>query len=265
MHCEPLQHTPAPPQTVGIDRALAFVKLARLMAALVRAGWILSMRFPRMGRDDRLAQRQRWAQSVLAILDVDVRCTGSTTAPSAALVVANHLSWLDILVIQSVTPGVFVAKAEVRRWPLIGAVAQACATIFVQRSSTRSARAMVQRCVATFAQGYSVVGFPEGTSTNGSHVGPFHSNLFEAAVQAGVQVQPLTLRYLDAQTRLPSDAPVFIGDTTLVRSLRKVLAAPSISAHVHVGTIIPTLGHTRRSLAALAHQSVRESLRHMAA
>jgi 1-acyl-sn-glycerol-3-phosphate acyltransferase len=197
---------------------------------------------------------------VLLILEIEVQCDGCAPPQFSGLLVANHVSWLDILVIQSVLPGVFVAKSEVRRWPLIGALAQACATIFVQRSSSRSARAMVDACVAAFEQGYCVVGFPEGTSGDGCDLGVFHSNIFEGAIQAQTQVQPLSLRYVDARTGQPSEAPVFVGDTTLASSLKRVMATPSIQVRLHFGACISAHGHSRKTLAAQAHQSIRGQL-----
>jgi 1-acyl-sn-glycerol-3-phosphate acyltransferase len=241
-------------------RNISAVKFMRLLFEVARAGLIVSVYFPRLDRAGRQTQMRGWATRVLCILGVEVRFSGALPANSAQLVVANHLSWLDILLIQSLLPGVFVAKSEVRRWPLFGGLARACATIFVQRSSARSARAMVDASVAAFGRGYSVVGFPEGTSSDGSDLGVFHANLFQAAVQAQVPVQPLTLSYRDAHTGLPSHAALFIGDTTLVTSLRRVLASSSITAHVHLGESLSPSGHCRKSLALQAHQSIRGQL-----
>jgi 1-acyl-sn-glycerol-3-phosphate acyltransferase len=105
-----------------------------------------------------------------------------------------------------------------------------------------------------------VVGFPEGTSTDGADLGVFHANLFQAAVQAQVPVLPLTLRYLDSSTGLPSTAALYIGETTLLASIRMVLNSSTIRAQVHVGESIPTYGHCRKSLAALAHRNIRGQL-----
>jgi 1-acyl-sn-glycerol-3-phosphate acyltransferase len=239
---------------------LPVIKALSLLAAIARAGLILSLHFPRLERDGRQAQMQRWATRVLSILDIEVQCSGALPAAGARLVVANHLSWLDILLIQSLAPGVFVAKSEVRRWPLFGSLAQGCATIFVQRSSSRSARAMVDASAAALARGDCVVGFPEGTSTDGADLGVFHANLFQAAVQAQVPVLPLTLRYLDSRTGLPSTAALYIGETTLLASMRLVLGSKSIQAKVHIGDSIPSAGHCRKSLAVLAHRNIRGHL-----
>jgi 1-acyl-sn-glycerol-3-phosphate acyltransferase len=255
-----LPHAP-PTRPMNVDgRRLLFIKLIRLIAEFIRASLVLWLQFPKLQRDDKLKQIQRWATNVLLILNIEVHCDGLTPAASTGLLVANHLSWLDILVIQSLSPGVFVAKSEVRRWPLIGAMAQACATIFVERSSPRSTRAMIDNTIAAFEQGYSVIAFPEGTSSDGSGVAVFHANIFEGAIKAETNVQPITLRYVHATTGLPNDAALFIGDMTLLSSLRKVMASSTIRTQVHIGELIDSQGHTRRSLANLTQQSIRRQL-----
>ncbi len=256
----PAHHSAAPRRNGRWTPHIPALKAFQLLAAIARASLILSLHFPKLDREARQAQTQRWATRVLSILDIEVQCSGALPAAGARLVVANHLSWLDIVLIQSLLPGVFVAKAEVRRWPLFGRLAQGCATIFVQRSSGRSARAMVQASAAALTLGDCVVGFPEGTSTDGADLGVFHANIFQAAVQAQVPVLPLTLRYLDSRTGQPSSAALYIGDTTLLASMRLVLASKSIRAQVHVGESIPPAGHCRKSLAVLARTNIRAQL-----
>lgn len=255
-------HRPAPPITQPITgaRGLPLVKLGRLLLEFARAALVLWLLFPRLERDDKLRHIQRWAGKVLLILEIEVQCDGPSPATRARLVVANHLSWLDVLVIQSLLPGVFVAKTEVRHWPLFGWMAQTCATIFVERSSRKSARTMIDDTLTAFQQGYSVIAFPEGTSSDGSDLGVFHANIFEGAIKARTHVQPVTLRYLDAGTGLPTDAALFIGDMTLLASLRKVMASSPIKTRVHLGECIPSNGHSRRSLANQSHQIIRAQL-----
>jgi 1-acyl-sn-glycerol-3-phosphate acyltransferase len=153
-----------------------------------------------------------------------------------------------------------VAKIEVRRWPVVGYLAQACATIFVDRSSARSAQAMVHICAAAMAQGHAVVVFPEGTSSDGAHLGRFHANIFESAIRSNAQVQLLTLRYLDPSTGALATAAHFTGDMTLLASLRRVTGSSRIRAQVHVGDCISTHGHSRKSLALQAHGKMHAQL-----
>jgi 1-acyl-sn-glycerol-3-phosphate acyltransferase len=257
----PLPQSPTIEPVDVIGRSSQLRKLLQLTAAFFNAWFLLRLRFPRLQRAERLQEIQGWASRVLRILEIEVHCNQGPDANFAGLVVSNHLSWLDILVIQSLLPGVFVAKSEVRHWPLIGTMARACETIFVDRASARSAHAMVDSSVAAFAQGYSVVAFPEGTSSDGLDVGNFHANIFEAAIRTRTPVQTLSLQYVDAASGQPNQAAHFTGDTTLLSSLRKVLARSNIKTQVHVGERIPTVGHSRRSLSHHAHRTIRTQLR----
>jgi 1-acyl-sn-glycerol-3-phosphate acyltransferase len=262
---QPLLYQPSTPITTTATvrvagRSFQLVKLARLAAEFIRGGFLLRLQFPQLQQDERLSAIQHWASRILHILEVKVECNQLAPANFAGLVVANHLSWLDVLVIQSLMPGVFVAKSEVRRWPLIGAMAQACKTIFVDRASARSAHAMVDSTVAAFEQGYTVVAFPEGTSSDGAEVGSFHANIFEGAIRARTDVQPLTLRYVDTATGMPAVAAVFTGEMTLLSSLRRVLGTSTIRTQVHFGNLIAAQGHSRKSLAQQAHRSIQSRL-----
>jgi len=247
--------------TVSVaGRGFQLVKLLRLAIEFIRGGFLLRRQFPQLQQHERLEAIQSWARRVLQILEVEVVCNKLAPANFAGLVVANHVSWLDVLVIQSLMPGIFVAKSEVRRWPLIGAMAQACQTIFVDRASARSAHAMVDSTVAAFGQQTTVVAFPEGTSSDGAEVGSFHANIFEGAIRSRTDVQPLTLRYLDTDTGMPATAAIFTGDMSLLSSLRQVLGTSTIRTQVHMGSLIAAHGHSRKSLSQQAHRSIQSRL-----
>ena len=133
-------------------------KLLRIALQFGRAAWLVALRFPHLQQVQKLAHIQRWSQQMLAILEIEVASNKLAPSGFAGLVVSNHLSWLDILVLQSLLPGAFVAKTEVRRWPVVGYLAQACATIFVDRASPRSARAMAGMCCGSQAINASISG-----------------------------------------------------------------------------------------------------------
>ena len=235
-------------------------KLFGIALQFGRGAWIVTLRFPGWQKAQKLQAIQRWAQQLLAILEIEVHSNKLPQADFSGLVVSNHLSWLDILVLQSLMPGCFVAKTEVRRWPVVGYLAQACATIFVDRSSPRSARSMVDDTAAAIAQGYAVVVFPEGTSSNGQALGDFHANIFESAIRAQAPVQLLSLQYLDSSSGKAASAAHFIDDMTLMTSLKDVIATSTIQARVHIGECIGAAGHTRKTLALHAHQTIRTHL-----
>ena len=210
------------------------------------------------------AEIQAWSQRTLRAMGVTVRlCPQAKLSPlfeSPQLLVANHVSWLDVLVIQSLQPSIFVAKKEVRHWPVVGAIAQACEVVFVNRGSPSSARKMVRDVSEALAQGYRVSGFPEGTSTEGHAVCRFHANLFEAAIEREVDVHPMALRYVNEQTGEHCLVAAFVGEISFIESLHKVLSAPSITVSLSTGEALPSKGHTRKSLAQLSHLSVSAQL-----
>ena len=248
---------PAPVVKVSSNGSgFALFKPLALVLELSRFSLVLCLRFPRLQHEQKLKEIQRWADKALQILQVDVDVQGARPAPGANLIVANHVSWLDILVLQSQLPGVFVAKAEVRSWPLIGTMAQRCSTIFVDRRSRMSARGMVDGALEAFDEGHSVIAFPEGTSTDGAGLAAFHANVFEGAISAQISVLPVTLRYVDTLTGLPCQAAPFTGEMSLAFSLRKVMAKSTIQVRVHIGDVIPAKGQTRKSLSIQAHQQI---------
>lgn len=243
-----------------LSRLLRPLKLLRISLQFARGAWVVARRFPTLQPAQRNQEIQRWAQQVLAILEIQVQTNATAPTGFAGLVICNHLSWLDVLVLQSLMPAAFVAKTEVRRWPMVGYLAQACATIFVDRSSARSAHAMVRDTVAAIAQGHAVVVFPEGTSSDGSRLGAFHANIFESAIQAGCPVQLLTLQYVDRSTGGVATAAHFTGDMTLLASLQSVTSTPGMAALVHIGDCIGVHGHSRKTLAQHAHAKMSSQL-----
>jgi 1-acyl-sn-glycerol-3-phosphate acyltransferase len=184
---------------------------------------------------------------------------GAQPAPRA-LMVSNHISWLDIFVINTLYPTRFVAKSDIRSWPLIGWLCEKTGTIFISRGSIRDVRRIYQGLVASLHAGEHVAFFPEGTTSSQGELLPFHANLFEAAVEAEVPVQPYALRYVDAQGQ-PHPAVEFIGDTSFVQSMLWILKGRGITAQLAVLPPLDTGGNVhRRELARTAHAAVSRGL-----
>jgi 1-acyl-sn-glycerol-3-phosphate acyltransferase len=239
------------------------LKYLRLIYALANAFFILWLTFPQATRTQKLRCIQDWSARVLAIMGVRIHTSPnsfSALTNKPQLWVANHVSWLDVLIIQSLQPSVFVAKSEVRQWPVLGAIAHACGVVFVDRSSSHSARKMVDDVTHALHHGYCVAGFPEGTSSEGRHVGVFHANIFEAAIHRGVNVQPLALRYTDVTTGALCFKAAFVGEIGLIESMHQVMRAQHIDVYLQMGKPLSPYGHTRRTLAHLSHRSVAAQL-----
>lgn len=216
---------------------------------------------PRVGPGGRRRLAAWCAARTLRTLNV--RMTLSGTAPDATrpvLLVANHVSWLDVYVLNALHAARFVAKSEVCGWPLVGRIAGAFDSLFVRRDSKRDA-ARAQRAVAAALRGGDpVVVFPEGTTTDGTRLATFRTAFFQAAIDADVAVQPVALRYLGRDGR-PSDAVPFVDEMTLVESLVRVVEEPAIRVEVTYGPTLATGGRSRRELASLAQRSVAGALR----
>lgn len=243
---------------------MGLLRYVRLTWAFAEAYWNVWIRFPRLTQVQRLTAIQAWARHVLTLLGVELaadhRWATNGGPQEPMLWVSNHVSWLDILVIQAIHPCVFVAKSEVRSWPILGRLADSCGVIFVDRGSASGARLMVDQVVQSLSQGLCVAGFPEGTTTDGEGVGVFHANLFEAAIRHGVPVQPLALRYVDPCTGLWCPQVVFIGDTSLMTSLHQIVKTSRIQARVRWGAQLSGAGHSRRSLAHVSRESISAQL-----
>lgn len=234
-----------------------------MLLVAVHLAWALLLAacvFPLLGRAARLRVQQRWSRRLLALLGVRLRVSGGTPQPGE-LVVANHVSWLDIFVICAVRPGVFVAKADVRAWPLVGWVCERSGALFMARGSSRAAHGARARIAAALADGATVVVFPEGTTTDGRGVLPFHSALLQGALDVAAATRPLALRYVDARG-CRSGVPAYCGETRLLASLWRIACAPTLSVDV---TVLPQLrggSADRHMLAAVARGMIAVAVEH---
>jgi 1-acyl-sn-glycerol-3-phosphate acyltransferase len=219
--------------------------------------WVIYRRFPGLQPEQRAGQVQLWSQRMLSALGVRVQAQGEVVE-GPVLRVSNHLSWLDILVMNAVAPSRFVSKSEVRHWPLIGTLTVGAGTLLIEREKRRDAMRVVHHMAASLQAGDAVAVFPEGTTSNGEALLPFHANLLQAAVVTDVPVQPWALRYRHARTGEAHNAPLFVGDTTLVASLLSTLLASDLVAEVRLGDRQRCDGRDRRSWAEDLQRAVNE-------
>jgi len=225
----------------------------RLVHALLHAlrGWVtITLVFPRLNPAERDARVQVWALQMLRVLGVGLEIRGTPPVRGPVLLVANHISWLDILVMHAARHCRFVAKSDVRRWPLIGTLATGGGTLYIERESRRDAMRVVHRMGRAFKAGDILAVFPEGTTSDGRNLLPFHSNLIQAAVATGTPVQPVALQFIDAATGAMSLTPSYVGDDTLVGSVWRTVAGARLTARVVYGEPEVAAGRDRRTWAA---------------
>lgn len=241
------------------------MRLARIalrvpaVALLLLAGLLIQgLLFGAMTPATRERTTARWSRALLACCGLSVRLLRGPAAPAletqrGVLLLCNHVSWLDIFVIDAIAPSRFVAKDDIRRWPLIGALCAGNGTLFIDRGRRHAVHAMLQQMAQALADGDRVAVFPEGTTSEGHTLLPFHANLVQAAIAAQAPVLPVVLRYRDARGEHAS-AVEFVGDDTFVTSLWRVLGARGLVVELHVLALLAhEPGQTRHALTERAH------------
>ena len=224
----------------------------------VLRGWWLVWRQNGSWTPEQQAQVvEGWSQQLLAIMGITVQVHGQPPAAGPLLLVSNHISWLDIPAIHAARNCRFVAKADIRRWPLVSQLAIGSGTLFIERTSRRDAMRVVHQMAEALRQGDVLAVFPEGTTGDGRHMLPFHANLLQAALVTNTPAQPVALKFIDTATGQPTYAPSFVGDETLVGSVWRTLAAPPITAVVRFGEPQRSGGRDRREWAGALEQEVR--------
>ena len=209
-------------------------------------------------RDDII---RRWCRHFLGMLEVEPRVHWQHDAgmPRNVLIVANHVSWLDIFVLLSFQPARFVAKADLKRLPVVGRLIANAGTLFIERERRRDTHTVNRATVEALTRGDVVAVFPEATTSDGRGLLKFHSSLLQSAVDAKAHVQPIAIRY-----RTPDDefcvAPAYVGDLNLVQSFWQVTGEPRIVAELHVMPAFPAGTAHRRELSRAAEEAIRTAL-----
>lgn len=233
----------------------AMARALRLLGHVLSGICTVLWCFHRLSEAERQQRVQAWAGTMLVKVGIRLEVIGQPVASGPALLVANHISWLDIPVMHAARFCRFISKEEVRSWPLIGRLASAASTLYIARSSRRDASRMVQAMVDSLTQGDVLAVFPEGTTSDGLGLLPFHSNLLQSAVLTDAPVQPVALRFVAANGLL-STAPSYAGDTTLLTSIWRTLCADQLVAQLHYGSPQQAQGRDRRAWAQDLHAEV---------
>jgi 1-acyl-sn-glycerol-3-phosphate acyltransferase len=225
------------------------------IAALLCGVWIaVALLLPSKQRESAI---RFWFHAVLRAFGVRLRVHGARRFQEipkrGVLVVSNHVSWLDELAIDSVQPIRLVAKKDIKSWPVLGRIITAAGTVYLDREKLRELPQAVNELAASLRNGSAVGIHAEGTTWCGLASGHYKPALFQAALDAGVPVRPIVLRYRIGDHL--TTQPAFIGSDTLVDSIRRVLKVKDLVVEVHVlDEIAPGRAETRRELARLAEE-----------
>ena len=230
------------------------MRYARLGLHLLWGALSIAVAYPLLKDTARLWLKRRWSGQLLEILAIrlDTSLHGVTRG---SLIVANHISWLDIFVLNAARPMAFVSKSEVRDWPLAGWLAANTDTLFLRRGRRTDAVETNARITAMLASGKDVAVFPEGTTTDGSQLQPFHGALLQAAIDCGRPVQPLALAYFDV-TGQRSTVPAYAGETTMAQCLAAIIACRSLGVRLRPTPPIFAETLSRREAATMARGAI---------
>jgi 1-acyl-sn-glycerol-3-phosphate acyltransferase len=254
-------------QLLRISRALLILALA--LAALA-AGILLNiLLYPSASLRVRATAfgAMIWAKFMLMIMDIRLTSHGEIPLDKGSFTICNHISYIDILVLGSVRPSVFVARRDLKSWPLVGWLAALSGSVFLDRRSGHAAMEAMKIIDARIDEGLNVILFPEGTTSDGKSIGSFKSALFDLPARRNLAILPMSIRYtgLDsaAQGQSPSEQVAWYGDMTLLPHLWKILGTNSISVSVSAGrplrpVRLETAAETRKRLCLFARESVIE-------
>ncbi|MFF7393580.1 lysophospholipid acyltransferase family protein [Streptomyces scabiei] len=247
--CTPAACVETRPSLAAVPRAA--VRFAAVVA-LVLLGVLVSL----VGLRLPAGAVRRWSRWVVRASGVRVGISGTAPPTGGLLLVANHVSWLDIPLLGAVRPARMLAKADIRSWPVVGALVARSGVLFIERDRIRALPETVSRIADALRGGAAVVAFPEGSTWCGRAQGRFRRAVFQAALDADVPVQPVRVRYRLAPGGA-STAPAYVGDDSLLASVWRVVTARDVVAEVDVRPVVRPADHLdRRALAGAAQTAV---------
>ncbi|MGH8744778.1 MAG: lysophospholipid acyltransferase family protein [Burkholderiales bacterium] len=234
--------------------------IVRLIAHFLHAMW-LAVFFSRFSKARQVQTLKRWSLKLLDILNIRFAIRGNPPEilPRGSLLVANHVSWLDIYLLYIQCPARFVAKAEVRAWPLMGWLCEKAGTLFIEREKRSDTARINQNISQVLINGDCIAVFPEGMTTDGTHLNAFHSSLLEPAVLAQARVYPVAIRFVNRDGAIDTEA-AYVDDMSLLGSLREILAQRKMRAELVFSDPIAAKGKNRRELARAAEAAIANQL-----
>lgn len=248
---------------------LAPLNVLRLLLTIAWGLLLVLLTFRFLSQPARNGFIRLWSRALLRVVGVRLVVhgdapqgrlaqTGFSPDGRGLMLLANHVSWLDVHAINATVPSRLVAKSEIARWPVLGTLANASGTLFVERGRRHAVHGVNKKIARHLQQGETVGVYPEGTTSNGGQLLPFHSNLVQPALDAQAQVRPVALRY--TQDGAHSRAAAFIDNDALLVSLWRVLTAPRLVVELHWLAPVPEHLQKRQEVAQWARASIASAL-----
>ncbi|MGD8811930.1 MAG: lysophospholipid acyltransferase family protein [Thioalkalispiraceae bacterium] len=199
-----------------------------------------------------------WMHLTTAILGLKITVNGTPAANQQTMIVANHISWLDIIALLSIQNSVFLAKDEVKHWPVIGYLVRSCGTLFIKRGNKTMLKHAISELVAALRRGQSVTLFPEGTTTEGSEVRNFYSGLFSAAIKTESLIQPVAIAYIRGGQ--PDLVAPYTEEASFIRHLLRLLRQDNTQIVIEFLPELCTHTLSRSELARITRQKIQQAI-----
>lgn len=241
--------------------AIRVVRIVRIIIHTVYGGFLGVVIMPSATARQRNWIVSHWSRALLGILNIEVVREGKLPDHDAVntMFVGNHISWIDIHALNSVRAVRFISKADVKKWPVFGWLAKKCNTLFIEREQKKDAVRVIEEATASLKHGDCLCYFPEGTTTDGSHLLPFKGSLMQAPINAGATIWPFAI-YYPSHDGGPNVEMAYAGDTTLIASIWQIV---SLNNPKVILTFLPQIsphGHERRGLTIAARHAIASHL-----
>ncbi len=231
----------------------------RLVIHALAAVFYCGVVFPFISKEAKDRYVRTWSGKLMAIAGVQMRINHPERIASRSLIVANHISWLDIFLIYSHINGHFIAKSTMANWPVMGYLGKKVGTLYLDRTSGRNLKQILGKLVGNLNDEERCIFFPEGTTAPQGSMLPFHPNLFEGAIHVNLPVQPFAIRYLMPDGTF-ADAVNFTGNMSMQESIKRIFSTDGITAEL---TVLPPLNpedKTRRELALETRTAIESAI-----
>ena len=243
------------------NQTFCLIQLLRYFALVVLVFYgllVIVGLFPFLKHNRRWSIVSSWARGVVAVLGVRVLIYGKPPENGPFFTVCNHISWLDIPIVHSFLRVNFIAKADVRRWPIIGFLASRAGTVFIERRRVRDLKNVGKVLENLILSGESVFLFPEGTTSRGDDVLPFRSSLLQVAVNSNIAVLPVSIRYL-TENHTMNYKPAYVANDSFFDTLSRIVASPKTFVELRVLETVNPSNFNRRALATLLRERIQSS------
>lgn len=254
--------------TISTHRLTRYFRICRIATHTLLGVVIVSTIFPLASAAFKRKLMRWWCKHLLAIFNVQVHTFGHVPQKNqiiaGTMFVANHISWLDIHALNSVVPLRFIAKSEIKNWPVFGYLARKAEVLFIDRGKRQEAARIVHKTANSLMAGDNLCLFPEGTTTDGTQVMPFKSSIIQAAMHAKATIYPVAIRYPTAQGGV-NTAMAYAGDTTMKESMQQILLQKNPVVELHflapiVSAALPEAEQDRRQLSMQIEQAIKATL-----